>query len=665
MPDAKCNVCEKDLILDEENVCAQCELINGTSKNNETETENNVHCGTCKDVVDENTEGLFCDVCDKWYHNGCCENPLTEYLHYLLKEAPNNVKWFCDKCIWEREEWINGLKTGNNDHSVQSDRSDDLSDIEVENIQNNLNKRKRGRPRRLNEDEKGIFKYDESNEPECLIDESSLDYIPRKKVKKAKKVKKVKNSAPRKTKKVRRTRKYACDMCIRRFMTEEDLEAHILKHDGDDKPFKCTECDKAFTLKSGLKQHSFTHFEGKPFYCDLCARGFKWKSAYERHQKDYHSEDTTGLMQCPLCEFTSTNQSRIDAHMRKHSDIRPFKCTQCDHASKTVHCLKAHMLTHTDLKTHECPECGKKFKKPDELKTHMYIHTGAWPCECAVCGAKFASESALVVHSRKHTGERPYPCELCDHRSRSKALLNQHMKTHTGARALNCDVCGKKLCNPNALKVHMMRHTGEKPYKCELCGKKYRIARSLRMHMIYHSKNNFQTFDRPYKCECGNSYKELKSLNKHIRGDRTRRPCQGANGPATDQTDMLLAKTTNNEQKPDLSSFNGQDSIANRFSIKPLPPKAPRKKPNPKPLPLPSEQALAQVLNKPKENFNQHNSQEAAPSMYNPPTLPQNFQNPQNPPSLLYAGITNNYSQYHDMIMNASSSQWAQNKFWN
>merc|ERR1739842_40674 len=87
--------------------CAYCELSQEKTDKNTA----NVHCGVCRIIVEEDSEGIFCDVCNSWFHNFCNETPLQDELYALLNEAPNNVKWFCDKCIWETEKWIKGVNS--------------------------------------------------------------------------------------------------------------------------------------------------------------------------------------------------------------------------------------------------------------------------------------------------------------------------------------------------------------------------------------------------------------------------------------------------------------------------------------------------------------------------------------------------------------------------
>ena len=63
-------------------------------------------------------------------------------------------------------------------------------------------------------------------------------------------------------------------------------------HEGK-KPFKCNECDAAFSVKRSLKMHIESVHEGKkPFACKFCDASFGQKGNLKRHlaihrEKDY------------------------------------------------------------------------------------------------------------------------------------------------------------------------------------------------------------------------------------------------------------------------------------------------------------------------------------------------------------------------------------------
>ena len=55
---------------------------------------------------------------------------------------------------------------------------------------------------------------------------------------------------------------------------------------------------------------------------------------------------------------------------------------------------------------HECDVCEKSFRDSNSLKAHMRIHTNEKPYECEVCEMKFRHSGSLKTHMRIHTNEK-------------------------------------------------------------------------------------------------------------------------------------------------------------------------------------------------------------------------------------------------------------------
>lgn len=79
-----------------------------------------------------------------------------------------------------------------------------------------------------------------------------------------------------------------CPYCQYHSYYTTDVKRHIMfKHTGE-KPFKCNVCQKRFTLKSDLKNHSRIHTGEKPFQCPSCLKEFKQKSYLTFHMRTIH-----------------------------------------------------------------------------------------------------------------------------------------------------------------------------------------------------------------------------------------------------------------------------------------------------------------------------------------------------------------------------------------
>ncbi|XP_037571726.2 gastrula zinc finger protein XlCGF49.1-like [Dermacentor silvarum] len=132
------------------------------------------------------------------------------------------------------------------------------------------------------------------------------------------------------------------------------------------------------------------------------------------------------------------------------------RCDYCDYETAKLSNLKAHIRNHTDERPFQCPTCSLRFLQNAHLNRHLLIHTGERPFQCGSCSLSFSQKAHLNRHLRIHTGDRPYKCHLCpksfSHRS---SHLKSHMRIHTGERPYSCTICSKSFVRPNDLTRHV------------------------------------------------------------------------------------------------------------------------------------------------------------------------------------------------------------------
>nr|XP_033772842.1 zinc finger protein 665-like [Geotrypetes seraphini]XP_033772843.1 zinc finger protein 665-like [Geotrypetes seraphini]XP_033772844.1 zinc finger protein 665-like [Geotrypetes seraphini]XP_033772845.1 zinc finger protein 665-like [Geotrypetes seraphini]XP_033772846.1 zinc finger protein 665-like [Geotrypetes seraphini]XP_033772847.1 zinc finger protein 665-like [Geotrypetes seraphini] len=302
--------------------------------------------------------------------------------------------------------------------------------------------------------------------------------------------------------------KFRCSKCNKYFSLEDGIQQHGMTHTGD-KPFKCSECDKCFQQKGHLGRHKMTHTGEKPFKCSECDRCFLRKCNLQRHKMTHTGEKP---FKCFECDKYFSSRCGLQWHMKIHTGEKPFKCSECDKYFRLKNELQEHKMIHTGEKPFKCSECGKCFQQKDHLRKHKMRHNGGKPFKCSECDKCFTDKSYLRWHAMTHTGEKPFKCSECDKHFRMKRHLWTHKRTHTGEKPFKCSECNKHFKYTSSLQSHKKTHTGEKPFKCSECDKCFPRKCNLQRHKMTH------TGEKPFKCsECDKYFSSRCSLQWHKR----------------------------------------------------------------------------------------------------------------------------------------------------
>lgn len=122
----------------------------------------------------------------------------------------------------------------------------------------------------------------------------------------------------------------------------------------------------------------------------------------------------------------------------------------------------------------KCEECGKLIEK-NRMDGHMNKHRNIRPyiCEVDGCGKTFYCKLLLRLHKTSiHTGQS-VKCDVCDKDFPSDRSLYSHKLRHKNEDKYNCTYCERKFNNSNSLKRHLAIHSGIREFSCEHCNSSF------------------------------------------------------------------------------------------------------------------------------------------------------------------------------------------------
>lgn len=140
---------------------------------------------------------------------------------------------------------------------------------------------------------------------------------------------------------------FRCGLCMKTFKLQRLLNRHLKNH-SQLKRFLCTFCGKGFNDTFDLKRHTRTHtgifilfnffflnfvIKGvRPFKCNQCEKAFTQRCSLESHQRKVHGLNHTygykirrnKLYVCEDCGHTSTDPTNHYEHIQKFHPYSPL-----------------------------------------------------------------------------------------------------------------------------------------------------------------------------------------------------------------------------------------------------------------------------------------------------------------------------------------------------
>ncbi|CAJ2506135.1 Uu.00g002650.m01.CDS01 [Anthostomella pinea] len=209
---------------------------------------------------------------------------------------------------------------------------------------------------------------------------------------------------------------------------------------------------------------------------------------YEPELDDGQSDDGSRYTGTTSTLPASTPLTPLSPAQKWPSDIKTIRCTHpnCNKTFNRPARLAAHLRSHTNERPFKCPhhDCDKDYMEEKHLRQHIKgSHSAEREHVCAHtgCGKQFMTATRLRRHQAVHEGQERFRCRdfpPCDQSFRKHQTLQRHIRSeHLHVAAFQCShkdsitgaVCGAGFDSAGPLRRHQEREHGEDRYFCDDC----------------------------------------------------------------------------------------------------------------------------------------------------------------------------------------------------
>ncbi|XP_068160400.1 general transcription factor IIIA, b [Antennarius striatus] len=223
------------------------------------------------------------------------------------------------------------------------------------------------------------------------------------------------------------------------------------------------------------------------------------------------------------CKAKFSKSWKLEAHLCKHTGLKPFTCDHCDKRFCTRYQLTRHELNHSGEKPHKClvHGCSEAFVTNASMKNHVarvhHEEQKRFKCDQDGCGEGFNKRNQLRAHQSEHQQIPPFQCTFsdCDRKFATHGKLRHHQRVHGGY------LCEDEACPfQGKTWTEYLKHRNEHKVKvpCGGCKKLFNNSWFLRQHELRVHSGERRKLSCPRK-GCDKEFTRCFNLDSHILGD--------------------------------------------------------------------------------------------------------------------------------------------------